>query len=199
MTLSADQLKAGRLKALQNAKELLRESTLLFDNGFWARSVFLSTVVGEELGKYVMLIGAVAEVVVLKDSFDWKKFWRRYLSHTKKNQIILMLEDFMLSEVDDLTSYFKGLPGLAYDVELGRQLALYSNIIGDGFHSPSELFVEQMAANALTWARGRVKLIQDSEEKVFAKIDTMASEELQERLLSFNAKFRRGLTIDKGR
>ena len=58
-TLTIEQLKEGRLKALQNAESLIRETPILPDNNYRARALFLSQVSGEELGNYVMLINAL--------------------------------------------------------------------------------------------------------------------------------------------
>lgn len=190
-SLSIDQLKAGRLKALQNATELLNESSLLFANGYWARSVFLSIVVGEELGKHVMLISALVEVIMNPATYSWKKFWRRYSSHAVKNKNILILEDFALTEVGDLPAYFKELPNVAFEIEKGRQTALYSDCIEDVFHSPTDLFTERMATNALAWAKGRVDLIREFENRSLFRIETMTTAELSVHVSALRDKFKK--------
>jgi AbiV family abortive infection protein len=188
--LSIDQLKVGRLKALQNADELLNEAFILFDNRCWARVVFLSQIVAEEIGKYIMVTSALADTIVNSESFSWRKFWHRYLSHTAKSQNTQVFEDFVLTDIDSYPAYFKKIRGIVSGLEKGRQISLYSDYIENNFYSPSELFTEKMATDALARARGRMRLISEFESNSLFKLDGMTAESIRERISAFRDKFR---------
>lgn len=188
--LGIDQLKAARLKALQNAEELINEASILFNNGCWARVVFLSQVGAEEIGKYIMLTSALVEVIVNPVSFSWKKFWRRYLSHTAKSQNILLFEDIMLTNIDNFPAYFKEQRRIVSDLEKGRQISLYSDYIENNFYSPTELFSGKIATDALRWAKNRLRLIKELENKSIFRLDEMTKEEVREYILTIREKFK---------
>jgi len=181
-TLTIEQLKEGRLKALQNAESLIREASILLDNDYRARALFLSQVSGEELAKYVILTSALVEVALNPDSFNWRKFWRRYLSHKEKCRTILALEDLMLTEIDDFPAYLRNLPEIVSDLETGRQAALYSDYIDNHFFAPTDLFSAKMAEDAIRWARGRFGLLSEIERRYLIKIDGMTQKQLREGL-----------------
>jgi AbiV family abortive infection protein len=187
--LSIGQLKAARLNALRNSNELLNEASILFDHHCWARVAFFAQAVAEEIGKYIMVTSALVEVIANPDAFNWKKFWRRYLSHTRKSQEMIVFEDMLLAETDVLPTYLKDMQKIVSDLEMARQVSPYSGRMGQDFYCPSELFTEKMANNALTWAGGRTRLINELENNLLSKLERMSIETLRERLLAFRDKF----------
>ena len=88
--LTQDQLNQARLKALQNAKELLRDAKLLFICKRWPRVVFLCRTAEEEMGKYWFLVGAT--IISIAGEIDWKGFWRSYKNHKDKTVSVHHLE-----------------------------------------------------------------------------------------------------------
>jgi AbiV family abortive infection protein len=187
--LSIDQLKTGRLKPLQNAQELLKEASILFDNGCWARTVFLSQIVGEEIGKYMMLTSALVKVIIRPESFNWDKFWHRYLSHKAKTQNIFVFEDIVHKKNKNVLTYFTKLPRVLSRLERLKQTSLYSDCIGNNFYSPTNLFTKEMATEALNLAKGRMKLFNELERKSLFFVEEMTTEAFRERILAFRNKF----------
>jgi AbiV family abortive infection protein len=57
--LSIEQLITGGQKAFQNAYDLIQDAEIPCKNQRWARCVFLCSIAIEELGKYIMIIGAI--------------------------------------------------------------------------------------------------------------------------------------------
>jgi AbiV family abortive infection protein len=80
--LDLEQLKLGRLVVLKNAEELVVEAEILYENKRWARSFFLSQAASEELGKYMMVVSAIAFVV--GGGMNWELFWKRFRNHRAK-------------------------------------------------------------------------------------------------------------------
>jgi len=195
--LSIDQLKSGRLKALQNAKELLKEASILFDNACWARAAFLSQIVTEELGKYLILTSALIEVIVKPKSFSWKKFWRRYLSHKEKSKLISVFEDIALNNIEDFSEYFKELPTISSSLEWGRKKSLYSDYVKNAFYSPTELFTENIATDSLNRAKECMRLIKEFENNSLFRMEGMTTEEFREYTLAFQEKFKEIIGNDK--
>lgn len=88
--ISLEQLIDGRKKAFQNACDLIRDAEILYEHQRWARFVFLASIAIEELGKYLMIIGAIGQV--LKNQMNWKWFWKRFRGHTEKSGNILAFD-----------------------------------------------------------------------------------------------------------
>lgn len=99
--LSIDQIKKSRVKALQNAGELIHDAEILFKEERWPRVLFLCQISGEEIGKYIMLssifVKKISEVEI-----NWKRVWQRLNSHTEKYELATYMEDIFL-EIDALS------------------------------------------------------------------------------------------------
>ncbi len=77
--ISLEQLIGGRRQAFQNACDLIRDAEILYEHQRWARCVFLSSIAIEELGKYLIMIGAIGQV--LKNQINWKRFRQKDFSY----------------------------------------------------------------------------------------------------------------------
>lgn len=183
-TLSLDQLKEGRLKALNNATDLFKEASLLFDNHHWARSLFLSITAGEELGKYIMVTSALLGTTIKPKSFDWQKFWRRYSSHRSKSENILAIGDVENQIAKGRLIHFTAIAILTTDIEKNRQAALYSDFKEGGFCSPSDIVTKEQAKASLEWLKYVLDMIKNAEAKGLSGIDTMTTSEIAEYLSS---------------
>ena len=128
-----EELKRGRLAALRNAEELVREAEILYDNGAWARSCFLSLAAAEELGKYIMMTSAVA--LALGGAINWKTFWRRFRNHKSKLGNILIHEHSLRSDFK-FSEYFKKVPEEKQVNVNMRMICLYSDFDGSEFYKP---------------------------------------------------------------
>ena len=86
--LSADQVAAGINAAIQNAKRLSEDASLLFEAGRFPSAASLAILSIEESGK-VSILRALA---LAKTSEEIAVAWRDYRSHTKKNASWLLLQ-----------------------------------------------------------------------------------------------------------
>jgi AbiV family abortive infection protein len=163
--LSIEQLKIARRKSLQNAGELINDAEILFKSKSWARTLFISQIAGEEIGKYLILTSAFVSLVA-GDNVNWKKFWQRITSHQEKLQMATYLEDILLGQdfPKKLVEYFEKLKEETKNLERFKQYALYCDFTTESPCCPSDLISKDIALNALKWAKGRYKL--------FAKIES---------------------------
>jgi AbiV family abortive infection protein len=94
-------LKVLSIKSFENAKELIGEAQLLYDNSKYARALFIAQIAGEELGKHIICTGAIVNFMVGK--FDIKRFTKRFYSHKEKTQwgctlaLLMMLRTSLLT------------------------------------------------------------------------------------------------------
>lgn len=98
--------------------------------------------------------------VIAGDKINWRRFWKRFTSHEEKFKTATHLEDMFLDHTfpDNLKDYFGELKAQVQDLERGKQKSLYCNFTENIPYVPSEIFGENMATNALKWAKSRVNL-----------------------------------------
>jgi len=176
--LDVEKLKAGRLAALRNAEELVREAEILYENGAWSRSCFLSYTAGEDLGKYLMMTSAVS--LALGGAISWKSFWRRFRNHQSKIGNMLVWES--LRQAGKLSEYReKGKEEKEQNAAV-RTLYLYSDFDGSDFYHPSEVIGEEHARVILALAKQRLSEQQEIERRVYAEgyLDTLTPEKVRE-------------------
>jgi AbiV family abortive infection protein len=112
----------------------------------------LANIAVEELGKYLMIIGAIGQV--LKGQMDWKRFWKRFREHTEKSGNILafdvMLDSFISTDntLRKLQKTYQDARHLE-DEKLG---SLYVDSNLNKFHLPMESVNEAIAHRALNSA-----------------------------------------------
>jgi AbiV family abortive infection protein len=159
--LSRGQLVELAKKSISNANALVTEAELLFQAKHWARTAFLCHTAGEEFGKSIVCMSATMDVA--RGVIDWKKFWKRFLNHHAKAKAIDVFETMILGDPDPLEDYFAKLDENTAALFEGRNLALYTAAADDGtVWEPSEGIPENMATDALKWAKGRSRLVEDA-------------------------------------
>jgi AbiV family abortive infection protein len=153
--LDALQLRNVAEKSLRNAGELLADAYLLFRHNRWPRALFLSQIASEELAKVYQV--SLARVELAFGGLDWSRFWNMYRSHDYKMRHILRLEAEWLS--DEPVEELRAVRPLAKAYNQGKMWSLYTDLLGDVVLAPKEIINEAVARNALTIARGRLRLI----------------------------------------
>lgn len=166
--LSLEQLIEGRKKPLANAADLIRDAEVLLNNGRWARCAFLAYIAIEELGKYLIIMGAIGRV--LMGNVDWKRFWKRFRKHKQKAANIMMF-DAMLGpfvSMDDTLARVKRSYKQTDDQEKEKLSSLYVDFCQDRFVAPMGHINEQDACKALDSARAVFKFFDERETHVFS-------------------------------
>jgi len=169
--LTLNLLVAGRTKPLQNAADLVQDAELLLDKKRWARAVFLSQIAIEELGKYLMIIGAIGQV--LKNQIHWKRFWKRFNKHTEKTGNILTFNALLspfVSLGNTKTNLEKARRDEAY-LEKRKFTALYVDFELNKFVLPMDVIDKETAEVAVREAKAVLEFFEDGEKKVPSKVD----------------------------
>jgi AbiV family abortive infection protein len=81
--LTIEELHSLRLAIFENAENLQKEASLLFNNQMFSRAYLLAYFCCEELGKIPIIVGAIAKLQS-NENIDWKKLKKRFYNHTKK-------------------------------------------------------------------------------------------------------------------
>jgi len=89
---------------LQNARDLIHEARLLFENRRWARAYTLAHTAAEELAKYFLVMTASFELAV-GSRLDWRGLIREAERHPTKIRALLAY-DFIAQRQDDLSLRF---------------------------------------------------------------------------------------------
>lgn len=165
--LSIDQVKNSRVKALQNANELIQDAEILFREERWPIVLFLCQISGEEIGKYIMLssifIQQISEIEI-----DWKRIWKRLTSHTEKYELVTYMEDIFLEKnvFADMKKYKDKLKNESKELDRFKQKSLYCDFTEEIPHCPSDIIGKEIAENALKWAKNRYNLFKNMEESL---------------------------------
>jgi AbiV family abortive infection protein len=136
--LSIEQIKESRVKALQNADELIHDAEILFKEKRYPRVLFLCQISGEEIGKYVMLTSIFVQLISEVD-LDWKKTWKRLTSHTEKYELVTYMEDVFLERnvFADMKKYQDNLKDESKKIDQFKQKSLYCDFTEKIPHCPS--------------------------------------------------------------
>ena len=153
--LTAEQTSFGIGAAIDNAKSLLQDAILLFDNGRYERAAALAILAIEETGKLAILrtIFLEDDVIVIK------KEWQNYRRHTQKN-LAWILSDLVKKgarNLKDLNPIFDEKSDHGSILEDLKQLALYSDCFSSCKWSiPSESITKEISKLLLETAKGLV-------------------------------------------
>lgn len=149
-TLSADQVAAGMNAALRNAKRLADDARLLLDNERFCSATALAILSIEESGKL-----SVLRMLATVDSVDEaKRCWREYRSHTKKNVMATFLDLFLMGarRLDQFAPLFDQASDHPHVVDQLKQIALYSDCLGDAHWSEPQEVIDQSLARSLVFS-----------------------------------------------
>lgn len=159
---SIKEIEKIRIKFLDNARELLEEVDLLFENKKFARAYSLAHLACEELAKIIM-ISRVAYEVMRDKNIDWKRVNRRLRNHKEKIKDILAL-DFLYSSKtkndEDVKNFYKDIKMTKYYNDF-KNYSLYTSLIGDKFYKPSELFHHEFVKEYIKLAHNRFNVIEE--------------------------------------
>jgi AbiV family abortive infection protein len=167
--LSLEQLTHGRLKALQNAIDLINDAECLYKEGRWARSAFLSQIAIEELGKYLMIMGAIGNLIA--GQIEWSKFWKRFVSHREKAGNIFLFDAALSPSQEDekILRDFEKADTHTTEFQKQKLSSLYVDFQGDRFVLPMDVVDEKTAKKAIENAKAVLFFFELGEKEVFSK------------------------------
>jgi AbiV family abortive infection protein len=169
--LSLEQLNQGRLKALQNATDLISDAECLFKDGRWARSVFLSQIAIEELGKYLIIMGAIGNLIA--GQIKWSKFWKRFANHREKAGNIFLFDAALspFQKQQEIVKNFEKADTDANEFLKEKVSSLYVDFRNDQFLLPMDVVDEGSAKRAIENAKAVLAFFEFGEKHVFSKAD----------------------------
>ena len=164
------QISQGMNCANANAKRLLEDAELLFQNGRYPSAVGLAILAIEEAGKEAML----RCLSVARNAEELKSSWKDFRTHTSKNWLAALprLISSGALNLEDFASLFKD-PKYSQSIENLKQISIYSDCIDDArWSSPGEVVDEKVARSVVAAARLAVKgksLVTEKEVELWIK------------------------------
>jgi AbiV family abortive infection protein len=169
-TLEAAQVAAGMNAALRNARRLADDATLLLHNKRHCSATALAILSIEESGKLSIL-----RMLAAADSADQaKRTWREYRSHTKKNAMRAFLDLFMdgARRLDQFAPLFDPEAEHPHLIDQVKQLAVYSDCLGDGHWSEPDDVIDESLARGMVltaWLLSKDKEVSSLEIELWVK------------------------------
>jgi AbiV family abortive infection protein len=168
--LSVDQVAAGINAAIQNAKRLAEDASLLFEAGRFPSAASLAILSIEESGK----VSILRSLALAKTNEDIADAWRDYRTHTKKNVSWLLpqLVEQGARRLDDFKPLFEESSDHPYVLDQLKQIAFYTDCLGRAHWSmPQEVIDESLAKMLIQVAKmfARDKHVSKTEIKLWIK------------------------------
>jgi len=142
--LNAAQIAAGINAAIQNAKRLIEDASLLFEACRYPSAASLAILSIEESGK----VSILRSLALARTSEDIADAWRDYRSHTKKNVgwLLPQLVGQGARKLDDFKPLFEESSDHPYVLDQLKQIAFYTDCLGEAHWSmPKEVIDESLA------------------------------------------------------
>jgi len=168
--LSVGQVAAGINAAIQNAKRLAEDASLLFEAGRFPSAASLAILSIEESGK----VSILRSLALAKTNEDIADAWRDYRSHTKKNVSWLLpqLAEQGAKKLDDFKPLFEESSHHPYVLDQLKQIGFYTDCLGRTHWSmPQEVIDESLAKMLIQVAKifARDKHVSETEIELWIK------------------------------
>ncbi|MFB4325697.1 AbiV family abortive infection protein [Priestia sp. BR_2] len=136
--LSFGKLEEAYIFVYENAKELLEESRLLYENKKYARAYALAQFAHEELAKLPIIYQEVTRSF-FKEPHDWKTFHKRLRSHESKNRQNFVFYRHMLDITKQENSHFTmgKMKDTLQHINQMKNNSIYADIKNNKFTKPS--------------------------------------------------------------
>ena len=144
--LNKEQLLSACEKSLSNAKDLIDDAELLFENKRFSRTLFLSLIASEEIGKHMIFVSTYINFVT-EQEINWKRFWKEITTHHEKLNLVNLVEELRFDTVSLDTvaaSYIKTISH-SKSMDKTKQKSLYMDFTKGYPHVPSEFITEKLA------------------------------------------------------
>jgi AbiV family abortive infection protein len=145
--LTPSEVAAGMNAAQANARRLVHDAKLLLDSDRLPSAVALAVLSIEESGKLSILRG----LAVAKSDEQVKNAWREYRTHTAKNRLWSAFELIKngARKLDDFASLVSGDANHPTLLDQLKQLALYTDCLGERHWSKPDVVITREIATAL--------------------------------------------------
>ena len=148
-SLTLEQLIVAHNKIKANAASLYNEAQLLFENEMYARSYFLLCIASEELGKSIIVISAIVDLMA--EEINWRSFWKKLRNHK-------FFENAVVSSDDNFTPW-RTVAEQISDFEEIKMASLYADIFQVDFFTPNEIISAEMTKAMLELVKHRLEFI----------------------------------------
>lgn len=150
-------------KSLANAKELIEEAEILAEKNKIARAYTLFQFSIEEIGKALLTFTFILKGDIESDE-ETKKFLKKFTSHLEKTEFSQGI-DFMFAIMAEKSDLTKKLLENSFS-ELGKvhisnnykNYSLYTSLIENKFHKPSEIITKEKLENISYYAKLRLQI-----------------------------------------
>ncbi|WP_395049133.1 AbiV family abortive infection protein [Flavobacterium sp.] len=150
-------------KSLGNAKELIEEAEILAEKNKVARAYTLFQFSIEEVGKAFLTFNFVLKGDIESD-VETKKFYKNFINHLAKTEFSQGI-DFMFAIMADKSDLTKKLLENSF-FELGKvhisndykNYSLYTSLIDNKFHKPSEIITKEKLDKIAYYAKLRLQV-----------------------------------------
>ena len=155
-SLTLEQLIVAHNKIKANAASLYNEAQLLFENEMYARSYFLLCIASEKLGKSIIVISAIVDLMA--EEINWRSFWKKLRNHKDKTGTIEFFENAVVSSDDNFTPW-RTVAEQISDFEEIKMASLYADIFQVDFFTPNEIISAEMTKAILELVKHRLEFI----------------------------------------
>lgn len=150
-------------KSLANAKELIEEAEILAEKNKIARAYTLFQFSIEEIGKALLTFTFILKGDIESDE-ETKKFLKKFTSHLEKTEFSQGI-DFMFAIMAEKSDLTKKLLENSFS-ELGKvhisnnykNYSLYTSLIENKFHKPSEIITKEKLENISYYVKLRLQI-----------------------------------------
>lgn len=154
--LTLEQLILARSKTIENAKALYDEAMVLYENGMLARAYFLLCIANEEIGKSILILSAIVDVIA--GTIKWSGFWKRLRNHKTKTGTIEHLENIFVSSDENFTEP-KNIQQLIPILEEAKMSSLYSDMYQKDFYAPNEIVCAKLVEEYIKLTENRLEYL----------------------------------------
>jgi len=145
--LSPAQIAAGITAATHNARRLVTDANLLLESSRWPTATALAILAIEESGKASVL----RELALALSDKEIGDVWRSYRAHTSKN-VSWILPQLVASgarQLEQMRPIFDDASDHPQVLDQIKQVALYTDCLGDAHWSQPALVIDETLARSL--------------------------------------------------
>lgn len=148
--LNPQQIADGMNAAAKNARRLLCDAELLLGASRFPTAAALAILAIEEAGKNTIL----RQLATSSNEAGIKNAWKAYRSHRQKNlaSIVPDLAAKGARNIDDFKTAFDGTSDHSAEVDMVKQIATYTDCLGDAHWCEPEEVIDQALANQMVEA-----------------------------------------------